>query len=646
VLLALFQVSAAQAPFSRGVNLTGWFQAAKPGEIQFTKFTHTDISQIKSLGCDVIRLPINLHSMTSGDPYYLVSPLFFSFLDSAVTWCEKEQVYLLIDDHTFDPSADTDPGIGTVLTKVWTQLAAHYKNRSKYVLYEVLNEPHGITTSAWGFIQQQVINVIRTEDTFHTIVVGGAGYNSYNELANLPAYADTNLLYTFHFYDPFLFTHQGATWASPSMADLAGVPFPYNALLMPACPASLMGSWVESSLKNSYSSEGNVAHIKQLIDIALKFRTDRKVRIFCGEFGVFIPNSGDDDRIRWYKAVRSYLESNNVPWTTWDYKGGFGLFKKGSGELFEHDLNTRLLDSLGLTIPPQTPFAVKPDSTGFMIYDDYTEAGISSGYYGSGSADFYSTNVPEAGSYCLGWSGFSQYNSLSFDFVPDRDFSRLVTENFALDLMVRGSKPDISFEIRFRDTKSGPDDHPWRMGTTVTDSKAAWDQKWHHLHIPLSQFTERGSWDNNLWYNPQGQFDWTKVDLLEISTEWTNIIGKHVWFDNIMITDLDTAVVRVTQPVGIGTIAKPGEGISIWPNPMKEVLNIEICYPPDEIREVSVSGLSGAKIATIETGNYQGYPDYLTWDGHDGNGAELAPGIYFIKVVFRSFSTIKRFIKL
>src|SRR6187401_582034 len=76
----------AQVPFSKGANLTNWFQASSARQIQFTKFTKKDFQRIKSLGCDVIRLPINLHSMTSGAPGYTPDPLFLEFLDEAVTW--------------------------------------------------------------------------------------------------------------------------------------------------------------------------------------------------------------------------------------------------------------------------------------------------------------------------------------------------------------------------------------------------------------------------------------------------------------------------------------------------------------------------------------------------------------------------------
>ena len=113
----------AQVPFHKGVNLTNWFQAASPRQIQFRKFTKQDFQNIKSLGCDVIRLPINLHAMTSGAPDYTLDPLFLNFLDQAVDWSEELNIYLILDNHSFDPAVSTSPDIENILIKVWPQLA-------------------------------------------------------------------------------------------------------------------------------------------------------------------------------------------------------------------------------------------------------------------------------------------------------------------------------------------------------------------------------------------------------------------------------------------------------------------------------------------------------------------------------------------
>jgi endoglucanase len=560
-------------PFSRGVNLTGWFQVSNAEQIQFTRYTRTDFEQIRSLGCDVIRLPINLHFMTAGAPDYIIDPLFYSFLDEVVKWAGELGINLILDNHTFDVTANTDPNVGIILKKVWSQMAQHYKDSSDYIYYEILNEPHGISDYQWNTIQQQVIDAIRAVDTKHYIVVGPANWNSYSNLKEMPVYSDNKLIYTFHFYDPFVFTHQGASWVDPSMAPLSGVPFPYQADSMPAFPASLRNTWIESEF-NNYAESGTVEHVKALIDLAVLFKNSRNVPVYCGEFGVYIPNSHNHHRTFWYETVRKYLEDQGIPWTTWDYQGGFGLFNKGSNELFDHDLNIPLLQALGLNVPGQTPYIQMPDSTGFMLYTDYIGNQIYESGYGTGVIRYYNQDAPNNGRYCISWKGADQYNAIGFDFVPDRDLSALAASGYAMDLMVRGT-PQTSFDVRFVDTKTTePGDHPWRMRVTVDEEMTAFDYRWHHLFIPLSSFTEQGAWDD-AWFNPEGKFDWQAVDRMEIVSEQQNLYDKDLWFDNIHITNLDTArVYENSVYTGVSSMPAGNPVIKVYPCPARDYIRI------------------------------------------------------------------------
>ena len=532
-------ITGAELPFRRGVNLTNWFQSSGPRQIQFTRFTRQDLVNIQSMGCDVIRLPINLHAMTGGAPEYTLDPLFLEFLDQVVDWAEELQIHLILDNHSFDPAGDTDPNVGEVLIPVWAQMARHYQDRSKYLYYEVLNEPHGITDALWNGIQQKVVEAIRAVDKTHTIIVGPAGWNSYNNLKYMPEYKDTNLIYTFHFYDPFLFTHQGASWTSPSMVSLAGVPFPYEAKAMPACPNDLKGTWVEGALNISYKTEGTVARVKELIDRAVSFRDQRRVsvQLLCGEFGVYVPNSDPQQRVSWYRLVREYLEGKGIAWTTWDYTGGFGLFEAGGNDLFEHDLNIPLLDALDFNVPAQTEYVVKPDSEGFALYTDYVAPHVvESSSAGDGTIDYYSGADPAQGQYCIYWTGSGQYNQIGFNFKPDKDLSMLVAKGYAVDFWIRGDSPGSRLDIRFVDTKTGAEDHPWRMRMRIDEGRAAWDGTWHHVRIPLADFREQGSWDNG-WFNPKGLFNWTAVDRFEIVSEYHALKGIQFWFDDIRVIE-------------------------------------------------------------------------------------------------------------
>lgn len=103
LLFFIFQhnLEAQEAPFSRGINLTEWFQASNIQEVQFTRYTKKDFEQIQDLNCDVIRLPINLHFMTNGAPDYVLEPLFLDFLDQVADWAEELNMHLrgTSDDH-------------------------------------------------------------------------------------------------------------------------------------------------------------------------------------------------------------------------------------------------------------------------------------------------------------------------------------------------------------------------------------------------------------------------------------------------------------------------------------------------------------------------------------------------------------------
>lgn len=618
----------AQVPFTKGVNLTTWFQASSPRQIQFSKYTKKDFERIKSLGCDVIRLPINLHAMTNGEPDYILDPLFLEFLDEVVNWSEELQLHLILDNHTFDPASNTDPAIGSVLVKVWTQMAGHFKERSSYLYYEVLNEPHGIDDALWGSIQQNVIDAIRSVDTEHYIVVGGAGWNSYNNLDELPLYADNKLIYTFHFYDPFVFTHQGASWTDPSMEPLSGVPFPYRSADMPSTPNALKGTWIESAM-NSYASDGTLAKVKSLIDIAANFKNQRDVPVYCGEFGVYIPNSNNNDRVYWYDEVRQYLEEKNIPWTTWDYQGGFGLFEKGSNELFDYDLNVPLLEALAMNVPPQEVYVKKPKTTGFTIYDDYIGEGIvDASNPGDGTLDFYNEDSAQQGTKSIYWTDVAQYNAIAFDFKPDLDLSLLSTHDHVLEFWVKGNTAGVSFDVRFIDTKANATDHPWRMGKTIDNTRTTWDGEWHKIILPLSELEEKGAWDN-AWFSPEGKFDWKAIDRFEIVAEHQALTNIDLWFDDIRVSGEE---VPYEEPVtGVDEELDP-LGFKVYPNPMKENVTIQFWVEKREPVTIDIFSITGQKVRTLANEIFSTGDHSLSWSGEDARGVHSSAGLFIVQV--------------
>jgi len=524
------------APFSKGVNFSAWFESHSAESIPFTRYTEQDFIDAKSLGADVIRLPVRMHSMTGGAPGYILEPLFLRFLDTAVDWAEKHQLYIIIDNHSFDPIQATSDNIDQILIPVWEQIARRYRNRSSLVIYEILNEPHGISDARWGEIQGKTIEAIRRIDRNRLIIVGGTDYNSIGKLNAIPNYNDSNLIYTFHFYDPYLFTHQGETWGgAPTLSTLENLPFPYNFRRMPRIPNNLRGTWVEGSLNYSYPKDANPAALRATLDKVVAFSKERNVPVFCGEFGVYMIQSPKEDRIIWYEIVAAALDRRNISRTSWDYYGGFGLFNGERGS-FNHDLNTGVARALGFTPPPQIPRTEQPLNSGFYIYNDFPNAQfVNTGHWGQNVVfSLYDTSRP-SGEYSIRWSNASQYDVFYFEFdLSKRDFRTLVNNNYYLEFKARAASP-VDFAVRFVNIESSSS-IPWRMQYNIDSATLTPDGNWHTIRIPLNQMSDIGAWLNatQQWVVSRGEFTWQHVFRLEFVAE-QRALPETIWFDDIRL---------------------------------------------------------------------------------------------------------------
>ncbi len=528
--------TAVSTPFSRGFNFSGWFELYGVEEIPFGRYTEQDFADIKGLGADVIRLPVHFHRVTGGAPDYTIDPLFFRFLDKAVDWAEKYEIYIIIDFHFSEPGQSMDEVYDRMLFPVWAQIAQRYRDRSDYVVYEILNEPFGITDRRWGEVQGRAIETIRRYDTKHAIVVtyaGGGGYNDIEKLNSLPRYSDTNLIYTFHFYEPMLFTHQGADWVGPGMASVAGIPFPPDRSRMPRFLSEFKDTWVEY-LYNNYSSEGDPSRIYRALDRIVTFSRQRNVPVYCGEFGVIrLNNAHQEDRVRWFQLLATALDERGISRTSWDYYGygNFGIYNVVGGD-FNSDLNVEVVNALGLTPPPQTPRPTQLNA-GFTVYDGFPNRMLNVYYWGE-NADFslYDTNSSN-GEFAIRLGNADRYDVLKFLFNRIEDFTRLVSEGYSIELKARATSP-VSFDVRFLNPESSSS-IPWRMRYTVS---LLGGSVWQTIRIPLRNMQEHGAFVEaaQQWLTPRGEFSWASVNELQICTEHSDMKDITVWFDDIKIT--------------------------------------------------------------------------------------------------------------
>jgi len=208
---ALEPLSTRAAQLARTVNFGNMLEAPKEGdwgislEERFFQLT-------KEGGFSAIRLPIRWNAHAAASAPYTVDPVFFARVDWAVQQATSRGLSLILDFHNYDELMDQPPQNRERFLGIWKQVAQHYKKASSKVFFEVLNEPHGALEPLWNDYQKQALAVIRGSNPTRAVIVGPTGYNSAYKLSSLDLPDDQNLIVTFHNYDPFRFTHQGAEW--------------------------------------------------------------------------------------------------------------------------------------------------------------------------------------------------------------------------------------------------------------------------------------------------------------------------------------------------------------------------------------------------------------------------------------------------
>ena len=321
----------AMKQFQRGANLGDYLEANR--RWRQIEVTAEEFAQMKKEGFDHVRVPIGWHQYAGPGPEFALEPEIFAKVAFVVTNALKNDLAVMINIHHFN-ALDQNPTNATAeFLAIWRQIGDHYKNFSRQLVFELDNEPHdNATTALMNPIYAQTIAQIRQTNPQRTIVVEPGGWGSIGELKNLVLPPDDNVIVSVHCYDPFYFTHQGATWTS-GQTPVTGIIFPGPPAqpLVPDAKLQLKQNqldWLEKY--NTLPAEQNPSSPRAFTG-KLKFLrqwSDYYGRpIHLGEFGAY--TKGDEQsRANFYAAFRRTAEQEKLGWCIWDWSAGFRYWDK------------------------------------------------------------------------------------------------------------------------------------------------------------------------------------------------------------------------------------------------------------------------------------------------------------------------------
>ncbi|MER6006857.1 cellulase family glycosylhydrolase [Nonomuraea angiospora] len=149
---------------------------------------------------DVLRISMYIQE----DGYETNPRLFTDRVHNLIEQATARGMYAIVDWHMLDPG---DPNYNLSRAKTFFTEIAQRHNGKNNLLYEIANEPNGVSWSTIRNYANQLIPVIRQYDPETPILVGTRAWSSLgvsdgateSEIISNPVNA-ANIMYTFHFY--------------------------------------------------------------------------------------------------------------------------------------------------------------------------------------------------------------------------------------------------------------------------------------------------------------------------------------------------------------------------------------------------------------------------------------------------------------
>jgi aryl-phospho-beta-D-glucosidase BglC (GH1 family) len=327
--------------YLQGVNFGGYLSQADLNERHLKDFiTEEDFKKVKSWGFNIVRLPVDYMLFEDDRNPFVYDEKRLKYLDNCVDWAEKNDIWLMIDLHKAPGHSfalkerdgndiwDKKSTNRKRFVKIWEFLAKRYASRGNKIMYELLNEPVAKRDAQWNAVAEDGLEAIRKYDKKHWVVIESNKWGNVHTFKSLKKFSDKKIIYSFHFYEPIVVTHQMAEWVGFVKNNI------YKKLVdYPGRPEGMAGIAEEVAKKekdfaiffkvqDKYWSKKD---LEKMVSLIVKFSSKHKVPVLCGEFGC-VAHAMPETRENWTGDIISLFRKNRISYTYWNYKNmDFGI---------------------------------------------------------------------------------------------------------------------------------------------------------------------------------------------------------------------------------------------------------------------------------------------------------------------------------
>jgi len=194
--------------------------------IQIPSGHHTarDYARVAHLGFNTVRFSLHYRTFEDDDAPYEYKDSGFAWVDQNVEWARAQGIRLILNlgvppgvvqSQNSGGLFWTDAELQNRFVELWRVLAERYRAEPSVAGFSLLNEPAPPQSlEQWQELAGLTVAGIREMNQHHMVFVeratAVAGDDSEAETRNFVLVEDPNVVYEFHFYKPFQFTHQNS----------------------------------------------------------------------------------------------------------------------------------------------------------------------------------------------------------------------------------------------------------------------------------------------------------------------------------------------------------------------------------------------------------------------------------------------------
>jgi len=207
----------AVAGMGRGINLGNTLEPPTESAWNNGPAKESFFDAYLDAGFSNIRIPVRWDKHTGNQAPFTIDPTWMNRVEEVINWGLSRGFYITLNGHHEDwlKNNYSDPTLRARYDSIWVQVAERFKDKSDKLLFEIINEPNGMTRTQVDDLNQRILGIIRQTNPTRIVIYSGNMYSNSEQLLNAAILADDYIIGYYHAYDPWQFSGQGmGTWGT------------------------------------------------------------------------------------------------------------------------------------------------------------------------------------------------------------------------------------------------------------------------------------------------------------------------------------------------------------------------------------------------------------------------------------------------